>query len=136
MEVDFNAINNILYGQQMLKLVRKYKLMPEAIYSKKKCFADDGTLVKILFYDIVSQTRLPAGISAVDSDNCYDRIAHLILSLLFQSLGIPMEACISIFKTIQDIKIFLWTGFGVSKEFASAEGSIKTRDGKKFNLGF
>jgi hypothetical protein len=100
--------------------------MPEEIYCKKNCLADDGTLVKVLFYNIVHQTRLPAGISAVNADNCYDRIAHPIASLMFQSLGIPKEACVSIFK-IHDMKFFLRTGFGDSKEFASAEGSIKTQ---------
>jgi hypothetical protein len=44
----------------------KYKLMPEEICSEKNRLADDGTLVKVLFYDIVRQTRLPAGISAVE----------------------------------------------------------------------
>jgi hypothetical protein len=45
MGVDFNATNKILHGQQMLDVARKYKLMPEEIYSEKNCFADDGTLV-------------------------------------------------------------------------------------------
>jgi hypothetical protein len=89
MEVDFNATDKILYGQQVLDVVRKYKLMPEEIYSEKNCLADDGTLVKVLSYDIMHQMRLPAGISAVNADNCYDRIAHPIASLMFQSLGIP-----------------------------------------------
>ncbi len=62
--------------------------MPEEIYIEKNCLADDGTSVKVLFHDIVRQTRLPAGISAVNADNCYDRIAHPA-SLMFQSLGIP-----------------------------------------------
>ncbi len=127
MEADFNATNKILYGQRMLDVVRKYKLMPEEIHSEKNCLADDGTLVKVLFYDIVHQTRLPAGISAVNADNCYDRIAHPIASLMFQSLGMPKEACVSIFKTIQDMEFFLWTGIGDFKDFASAEGSIKTQ---------
>jgi hypothetical protein len=113
----------------MLDVVRKYKLMQEEIYSMKNCLADDGTMFKALFYDIVCQTRLPSGISAVDADNCYNRIAHPIASLLFQSLGIPKETCvsISIFKTIQDMKFFLWMGFGDFKEFTSAAGSIKTQ---------
>jgi hypothetical protein len=34
MEADFNATNKITYGQQMLHQVRKYKLIPEEIYSK------------------------------------------------------------------------------------------------------
>jgi hypothetical protein len=78
MEMDFNATNKIFYGQRMLDAVRKYKLMPEEIYSKKNCLADDGTLVKVMFYGIVHQTRSPARISAVSVYNCYDRIAHPI----------------------------------------------------------
>jgi hypothetical protein len=35
MEADFNATNKIIYGQQMLHQVRKYKLIPEEIYSKQ-----------------------------------------------------------------------------------------------------
>jgi hypothetical protein len=78
--------------------------MPEEIYSKKNRLADDGTLVKVLFYNIVRQTRLPAGIGAVDANNCYDRIAHPIASLIFQSLGVRKEACKPIFRTIQDVE--------------------------------
>jgi hypothetical protein len=53
MEADFNATNKIVYGDRMLHNVRKYKMMPEEIYSEKNRLADDGTLVKVLFYDIV-----------------------------------------------------------------------------------
>jgi hypothetical protein len=133
MEADYNATNKIIYGHRMLQVVRKYKLMPEEIYSKKNHLADDGTLVKILFYDIIRQTRLPAGISAVDADNCYNRIAHPIAFLIFQSLGIPKDACRSIFTAIQDMKFFLRTGFGDSKEFASATGLIKTQGMRQGN---
>jgi hypothetical protein len=35
MEADFNSTNKIIYGQQMLQIVRQYKLMPDKIYSKK-----------------------------------------------------------------------------------------------------
>jgi hypothetical protein len=126
MEVDFNATNKILYGHQMLDIIRKYNLMPEEIYSEKNRLADEGTLVKVLFYNIVHQTRLPAGISAVNANNCYDRIMYPIASLLFQSLGVPKEACVSIFKTLQDMKFFLQTGFGDWKDFASADGFTKT----------
>jgi hypothetical protein len=126
-EADFNSTNKIIYGNRMLHMARKYKLIPEEIYSKRNRLANDGTLVKILFYYIVQQTRLLAGISAVDADNCYDCIAHPIASLVFQSFGIPKEACVSLLNTIQDMIFFLRTGFGDSKEFASATGDIKTQ---------
>ncbi len=80
--------------------------MPEEICSEKNRLTDDGMLVKVLFYDIVWQTRLPAGISVVDADNCYDCTTHPIASLVFQAVGIKKEACESIFSTILDMKFF------------------------------
>jgi hypothetical protein len=53
MEVDFNATNKAVYGIQMLSNVKKYKLMPEEVYSERNRLADDRTLSKILYYDIV-----------------------------------------------------------------------------------
>jgi hypothetical protein len=112
----------MVYGNRMLYKVRQNNLMPEEIYSEKNRLADDGTLVKVLFYDIVRQTRC-----AVDADNCYNRIAHPIASLVFQALGVKREVCESMFSTIQDMKFFLRTGFGDSKEYASATGEVKTQ---------
>jgi hypothetical protein len=87
----------------------------EEIYSKKNLLAGDRTLVKVLFYNIVRQTRIPAGIGTVDANNCYDWIAYPIASLLFQSLGVPKEACNSIFRTIQDMFFFFARDLGIPK---------------------
>ncbi len=54
----------------MLDTAWKYKLMPEDIFRKENCLMDGGTLAKVLFYDIIWQTRPPARISVVDADNC------------------------------------------------------------------
>ncbi len=106
MEANINATSKIVYGNWMLYNVQKHDLMPEEIYSEKNHLADDNTLVKVLFYDIVLQTRLPVGRSAVDADNCYDCIAHPIALLVFQAVGLKKEACESIFSTIQDMNFF------------------------------
>ena len=50
--------------------------------------SDNGTLAKVLFYDIVRQLLVSAGISSVDEANCYNRIAHAITSLVFQAFGV------------------------------------------------
>ncbi len=36
MEADFNATNKIIYGDRMMKHIRKHNQMPEEIFSKKK----------------------------------------------------------------------------------------------------
>jgi hypothetical protein len=37
----------------MLANMRKYKLMPEEVYSERNWLADDGILSKVHFYNIV-----------------------------------------------------------------------------------
>ncbi len=92
MEADFNAMNKEVYGVQMLDTARRYKLIPEEIFSKKNCTADNGGLAKTLFYDIARQMRLPAAIASVDASNCYDWIVHAMALLIFQSFGVEDTA--------------------------------------------
>jgi hypothetical protein len=68
----------------MLDDVRKYRLMPEEVCSEQNCLADDGTLSKVLVFDIAHQLRCPAGLAFVDADNCYNRIAHPMALMIFQ----------------------------------------------------
>ena len=55
METELNSANKTIYGGRMLDNVRKYNLMPEEIFSERNIMANDGTLDKVLFYDIVRQ---------------------------------------------------------------------------------
>ena len=53
MEADFNANNKIIFGERMMEVVRRYGLMENEVFSKQGRTAVDGTLSKVLFYDIV-----------------------------------------------------------------------------------
>jgi hypothetical protein len=121
MEADFNAANKTIYGIRMLTNVRKYKLMPEEVYRERNRLADDGTLSKVLFYDIVRQLRGLAGLTSVDTDNCYDRIVHPMASMVFQAFGVPTPAIESMLTTIQNMKFFLCTGYGDSEGYAGGD---------------
>ncbi len=114
MEADFNATNKVIYGIRMLHNMRKYKLMPEEIFSEKNWLADDGTLSKVLFYDIVRQLQHPAGLALVDADNCYNHMAHPMASMVFQLFGAPTSAIESILTTIQNMKFYLLTDYSDS----------------------
>ena len=78
--------------------------MPEEIFSEQNRMADDGTLAKFLFYDIVRQLRVSAGISSVDTANCYDSISHAIASLVFQAFGLPEEAIYTMLTAVEEMK--------------------------------
>ena len=128
MEADFNATNKRIFGIEMMENVRRYKLMPEEVFSERNRLADDGTLSKILFYDNVRQLRRPAGLASVDADNCYDRIAHPMASMIFQAFGVPTPAIVSMLSTIQNMSFFLRTGYGDSSDYAGGftDNSVET----------
>ncbi len=127
MEVNFNAMNKEVYGVPMFDTARKYKLMPEEIFSERNHMADDGGLAKTLFYDIPRQMRLLAAIPSVDASNCYDWIAHAMALLIFQSFGVEDRAIAAMLETIQEMKFFLRTAYGGSKDFAGSLIEIKTQ---------
>lgn len=103
MEADFNFSNKMIYDVRMMDNARKYGFMPEEIYSKKGKTADDGSLAKVLFYDIVCQARVAAGLGSIDAADCYDSIiAHAITSLVFRAFGVPKEAIESMLTAISN----------------------------------
>ncbi len=57
MEADFNAVNKTIYRNRMMNNVRQHGMMPDEIFSEKNWTADNGTMTKVLFYDIVRQSR-------------------------------------------------------------------------------
>ncbi len=61
MEADFNSSNKIVFGDCMMDVVRQHGYMLEEIYSEKGKTAKDGSLAKVLFYDLVQQSQINAG---------------------------------------------------------------------------
>ncbi len=100
MEADSNCATKTVFGIRMLEQARHNNLMPKEVFSKCNKMADDGTLTKVLTYNIIRQTQRSAGIASVDADNCYNRIAHVIASLVFQAFGVPLLASESMLMTI------------------------------------
>ena len=99
--------------------------MPEEIFSEQGKTADDGSLAKILIYDTVRQSRCTAALSSIDAANCYDSITHAIASLVFQSFGVPVNAVESMLTTIQEMRYFLRTAYGDSKDYKGSTISVK-----------
>jgi hypothetical protein len=48
--------------------------------------------------------------------------------MVFQALGLPKPAIVLMLSTIQDMKFFLQTGYGNSKDFAGLTGEVKTQE--------
>ena len=127
MEADFNAANKIIFGQRMLNNVRKYKLMPDEIFSEKQRMAEDGILSKVLFYDISRQLKAPAGLASIDAANCYDRVAHAVASLVFRAVGAQLPMTRTMLSAIQQMQFFLRTSFGDSDRAVGARLHLSTQ---------
>ena len=123
MEADFNA--KIIFGERIMAVLRQYGLMENKVFSEKGRTAEDGELSKVLFYNIVRQFWLSAGISSVDASNCYDSIAHAIASLIFQAMGVPVEGAEAMLEAIQEMRYFLQTAYGDSKKYANTRIEVK-----------
>ena len=109
----------------MLDNVRKYNLMLEEIFSEQNRMADDRTLSKVLFYGIVRQLRVSAGISSVYAANCYNSISHAIASLVFQAFGVPEKYIETMLIAIEEMNYFLRTVYGDSKEYVGSTIAVK-----------
>jgi hypothetical protein len=63
-------------------------------------------------------------VASVDAQNCYDRIAHLIASLVVQWLQVDPRVLVAMLFTIQGMKFFLRTAFGDSSDFYGGQQMI------------
>jgi hypothetical protein len=63
----------------------------------------------------------------VDASKHYDKIAHAMVSLIFQAFGVPFTAVETMLGAIENMRFFLRTGFGDSTTFAGGGISIKTQ---------
>ena len=125
METDFNFQNGLIYGSRILDVARRYNFMPEEIYSKQGETSDDGLLAKVLLYDVVWQSRCSAALSLINATNCYDSIAHTITSLVFQAFGVTGKAVEAMLTAIQEMKYFLRTSYGDSRNYRDSTIDIK-----------
>jgi hypothetical protein len=65
------------------------------------------------------------GIVSADAESCYDRIAHVFASLVFQAVGVGITAVMAMLLSIQHMKFYLRTGLGESVSYMTAAlGSI------------
>lgn len=112
----------------MLHSFLTHSMVPEEIFSEKGLTAVDGTLAKVLFYDISHQFWKPAAIASVNSSNCIDRICHVIASLVFLSVGVPQSAAKAMLGANSEMNFFLRTAFGDYKTFTGEGGVQDTRN--------
>ena len=81
-------------------------LLTENHFSKKGSTADDAKFDKALMKDLSHQTRIPMSIVYVDAAQCYGRVNHVIISLVWLALIEVVGPIKVLLHCLQTMKLF------------------------------
>jgi hypothetical protein len=85
-EADFNCYNQFIFGGQAMQTLTSSGYIPEELLSQKGSTAKDAKFDKTLMVDLSRQARHPMTIVLADAAFCYDRVKHVIMSLVWLEL--------------------------------------------------
>jgi hypothetical protein len=108
-EADFNCYNQFIFGRQAMQTLTDSGYIPEAeeLFCQKGSTAEDAKFDKTLMADLSRQARQPMAVVSADAAYCYDRVNHVIMSLVWLALtngNIP--AIVSMLICLQTMKFF------------------------------
>ncbi len=90
--------------------------IPKKLFSQKGSTAKDGRFDKTLMADLSRQARQPMAIILADTAYCYNRVNHVIMSLVWLVLtNGNILSIVAAMICLQTMKFFQQTGFGESK---------------------
>jgi hypothetical protein len=75
------------------------------------------------------------GLALVDANNCYDWIAHPMASMVFQAFGVPTGPIRPMLTMLQEMRFFLWTGYGDSTGFVGGNKGFSITAVKNQGIG-
>ena len=123
-KVDFNFFQQFVFGQEDMNELVENGYLPKEHFSQKGSTAEDTKLYKTLMTDLSCQARYPLAIISVDAAQCYARVNHVIMSLIWSALIGHIEP-ISSLTILANNEIFQQTGFGDSQSHFGGSHLIK-----------
>ncbi len=117
MDGDFNFYNKWIFSQVAVNKLYEIGYIPEDQYSKKGSTVEDLKLDNCLTMDLSRQFRQPLAAFSSDADKCYNRINHIIMSLLLLTIGGDKGYINTMMTPIQQMRFFQHTGRGDSNTF-------------------
>jgi ribonuclease HI len=116
-EADLNWFMKFIFNDGALTALKSANFLPEEHYSQKESTAEDACFDKTLTYDISRQTRTLMAVMSVDAAQCYDRVHHGLMSLIWLALTRNLSVVQTLLTCLGDIKIYTRTGSGDSTTF-------------------
>jgi hypothetical protein len=91
-------------------------------YSQKDSTAEDTKMNNKLRMDILCQLCHPLATMSANADKCYDRVNHIVMSLLLLAIVRFMGPVVAMLLPIQSMKFYQCTARGDSKTFMRGRG--------------
>jgi hypothetical protein len=123
-EGDYNWFNKFIFNDRAMATLNSSGFMPEEHFCQKQLMAEDAFFDKIITLDLSWQSRQPMALVSIDSAQCYDRVNHLMMLLVWLALGVQRSAIAIILSCLSNMKIFTRTGFGNSISYIGGSGQI------------
>ncbi|MGL5936571.1 MAG: endonuclease/exonuclease/phosphatase family protein [Cetobacterium sp.] len=115
LEPDHNMNNKVIGNDAMRAGERLAAHARDNYGSRKGLRAAEVSMNQTLTYNSIWARRGRAVIMSNDAKGCYDRIAHTVVNLALQRLGVPKPAVQSMLTVIQEMEHHIRTAFGDSK---------------------
>jgi hypothetical protein len=116
LEPDHNMNNKAIGSDAMRMGERLVEHARDNYGGRRGLRAAEVSMNQMLTYNSIWARRGRAIIMSNDAKGCYDRIAHTVVNLALQRLGIPKPALQSMLATIQEMDHHIRTAFGDSVE--------------------
>ncbi len=122
MEADFNYMNKWVFGYQAINKMYALAYIPGDQYSQTESTAEDARMDNRLIMDISRQLMQPLATMSADADKCYNRINHIIMSLLLLAIVGSIGPVVAMLHPIQTMNFFQRTARGDSTTFMGGQG--------------
>jgi hypothetical protein len=86
-EVDFNCYNQFIFGKHAMQTLTESGYIPEELFRQKGSTVEGAKFNKTLMADLSGQARRPMIVTSADAAYCYDRMNHIIMSLVWLVLA-------------------------------------------------
>ena len=116
-EADFNMFNRFVFGDIAQRTLESAGFLPHEHYAQKESMAEDAVLDRQLTQDISRQSRHPMAIVGIDAAQCYDRVNHLMMALVWLALIGHVGAIELALHCLGSMQFHQRTGFGDSISF-------------------
>jgi len=105
-KADYNWFNKLVFHDYAMEALKSAGFLPEEHFSQKESLAEDACFDKILTLDLSRQSRQPLSITSVDAAQCYDRVNHIMMGLVWLALGVSRAAISIITRCLSHMSIF------------------------------